>query len=83
MNNTLDRAQGSLVGVGIGDALGAPLEFMTKQEIRQIHGYVAEMIGGGVWEISPGQVTDDTNMTIAVARGILTDHQNPVMSNRQ
>ena len=46
-NKDKNRILGALFGVAIGDALGAPLEFMNAREIRQKHGTVAEMIGGG------------------------------------
>ena len=58
-------------GVAVGDALGAPLEFMTAEEIRRRYGGpVTEMIGGGWLSVEPGEVTDDTQMTLAVAEGI-------------
>lgn len=80
MKDILARVRGSLVGVGIGDALGATLEFMTKDEIKHIYGLHTELLGGGYWDLSPGEVTDDTAMTIAVAQGILADSTNPVLS---
>lgn len=62
--------KGSLYGVAVGDALGAPLEFMSASEIKNKHGYVTEMIGGGWLNVRPGEITDDTQMTLAVAEGI-------------
>lgn len=70
-NARYDRIRGALYGVAIGDALGGPLEFMTAEEIQQKHGRVTEMIGGGWLSLEPGQTTDDTDMTLAVAGGIL------------
>ena len=68
---TINRYEGALLGVAVGDALGAPLEFMTAEQIRQKHaGEVTEMIGGGWLSVEPGEVTDDTQMTLAVAEGI-------------
>lgn len=80
MEDILTRVRGSLIGVGIGDALGATLEFMTKDEIKHKYGFHTELLGGGHWNLSPGEVTDDTAMTIAVSRGILSDPDNPVLS---
>ncbi len=80
MEHILTRVRGSLVGVGIGDALGGTLEFMTKEDINLQYGVHTELIGGGHWDLSPGEVTDDTAMTIAVAQGILSDPDNPVLS---
>lgn len=36
------------------------------------------IIGGGCWGLLPGEATDDTMMTIAVAEGILDNPENPV-----
>ena len=75
-----ERILGALFGVAVGDALGAPLEFMTEQEIEEQHGYVHDMIGGGWLDVKPGEVTDDTQMTIAVAEGIIDNPRSPVES---
>lgn len=67
----LCRSRAVLLGVAAGDALGAPVEFMTGSEIAAKFGRLAEMTGGGWLRLKPGQVTDDTEMTLCVARGIL------------
>ena len=73
-----EKIFGALFGVAVGDALGAPLEFMSEGQIKSKHGLVTEMIGGGWLNLSPGEITDDTQMTIAVAKGILEDPANPI-----
>lgn len=73
-----NQIKGALYGVAVGDALGAPLEFMSAEEIRQRHGHVSEMIGGGWLNVRPGEITDDTQMTLCVARGILAAPEAPV-----
>ena len=73
-----NKVKGALYGVAIGDALGAPLEFMSAEQIQKRHGKVTEMIGGGWLNVKPGEVTDDTQMTIAVAEGILDCPNDPV-----
>lgn len=74
----LDRIKGGLYGVAIGDALGGTTEFMSIKEIRETHGYLTEIVGGGVWRLQPGEVTDDTMMTLCVADGILLNPGGPV-----
>lgn len=69
----MDRYEGAMIGVAVGDALGAPLEFMSAGEIARMHGTVREMIGGGWLDVEPGEVTDDTQMTLAVAEGIVAE----------
>ena len=77
--NKKDRIRGALYGVAVGDALGAPLEFMTAEEILSKYGApVREMVGGGWLSVVPGEVTDDTQMTLAVAEGIIENPENPI-----
>lgn len=68
--SNLDRFRGCLLGGAVGDALGAPVEFMSRIEIigrfggpgitRYVHAY------GGL-----GNITDDTQMTLFTAEGLL------------
>ncbi|MCM3631157.1 ADP-ribosylglycohydrolase family protein [Paenibacillus glycanilyticus] len=73
-----NRILGGLFGVAVGDALGGTTEFMSEAEIRLEYGWLEEIIGGGVWELEAGEITDDTAMTIAVARGILQNPGDPI-----
>ena len=76
-----DRIRGALYGVAVGDALGAPLEFMEAEEIQKKYGKaVCEMVGGGWLNVAPGEITDDTQMTIAVAEGIVESPKSPIIS---
>jgi ADP-ribosyl-[dinitrogen reductase] hydrolase len=65
------RARASLLGLAIGDALGATVEFMTASEIRSQHGVHRKLTGGGWLRLKPGQVTDDTQMSLCIARSIV------------
>lgn len=71
------KVRGAMYGVAIGDALGAPLEFMSAESIKLQHGIVREMIGGGWLNVKPGEITDDTQMTLCVAHGIEEAPENP------
>ena len=73
----LDRIKGSLFGLATGDALGATLEFMNREEIHQKYGVFKDITGGGWLNLEPGECTDDTAMTLAVAMGILDNPNNP------
>lgn len=64
------RSRAVLLGGAIGDALGATTEFMKPDRIRETIGVHREITGGGWLKLSPGQVTDDTEMTLCVARAI-------------
>jgi ADP-ribosyl-[dinitrogen reductase] hydrolase len=67
----LDRALGAYLGLAIGDALGATVEFLTAAEIRKDYGVHTRMIGGGWLKLKPGQVTDDTELALAVGRAMV------------
>jgi ADP-ribosyl-[dinitrogen reductase] hydrolase len=66
-----DRALAAFLGLAVGDALGATVEFMTRQEIAAQYGVHRKMIGGGWLRLAPGQVTDDTEMALALGRSLL------------
>jgi ADP-ribosylglycohydrolase/protein-tyrosine phosphatase len=66
----LSRIRGCLLGGAVGDALGAPVEFLSLGEIR------AKFGPDGVREYAPaygrlGAITDDTQMTLFTAEGLL------------
>jgi ADP-ribosyl-[dinitrogen reductase] hydrolase len=66
-----DRALGAYLGLAIGDALGATVEFMTPREIRHQYGVHDKIVGGGWLKLKAGQVTDDTEMSLALGRAII------------
>lgn len=68
--DVLARARGAFLGLAAGDALGAPVEFLTAAEIRAERGRQTEMTGGGWLRLAPGRFTDDTEMARCVARAI-------------
>ena len=76
--DVLARAEAAYLGLALGDALGATVEFMTPREIahRFAHagGVHREITGGGWLHLKPGQVTDDTGMALALGDAILAHH---------
>jgi len=66
-----DRARAAFVGMAVGDALGATVEFLTTQEIQAKYGVFQNIIGGGWLRLKPGQVTDDTEMALCIGRAIV------------
>jgi ADP-ribosyl-[dinitrogen reductase] hydrolase len=71
------RARASLLGAAVGDALGAPLEFLTQSEISARHGRLTKMVGGGWLNLRAGQVTDDTEMSLCLARSLVAGTWSP------
>lgn len=73
----IDKIRGGIFGVAVGDALGATLEQMTQEDILEIYGRHTEITGGGWLSLKPGEFTDDTRMTLAVAQGLITNSGDP------
>jgi len=71
LEEILDRARAAFIGMAIGDALGASVEFLTASEIAEKYGTFRNIVGGGWLRLKPGQVTDDTEMALCIARAIL------------
>jgi ADP-ribosyl-[dinitrogen reductase] hydrolase len=67
----VSRARAAFIGLAIGDALGAPVEFMTAGEIEAKYGILKEIVGGGWLRLKPGKVTDDTEMSLCIARALV------------
>jgi ADP-ribosylglycohydrolase len=67
VNPELDRYRGALLGLAVGDALGAPLEFMRPGTFDP----VSEMLGGGPHGLMPGEWTDDTSMALCLAESLI------------
>ena len=65
------RAMGAYLGLAIGDALGATVEFLTPREIQHQYRVHRDIIGGGWLRLRKGQVTDDTAMSLALGDSIL------------
>lgn len=66
-----DRVLGAYLGLAVGDALGATVEFMTPREIQSEYGQHDTIRGGGWLKLQRGQVTDDTTMALALGEAIL------------
>ena len=67
MVDFLSRARGALVGLAVGDALGTTNEFQPAGSFEPI----TDMVGGGVFDLEPGQWTDDTSMALCLADSLL------------
>ena len=65
------KAKAVFLGVALGDALGATTEFMTPAEITGKYKVHKEIRGGGWLGLKPGHVTDDTEMSLAIAHALV------------
>ncbi|MHC1599697.1 MAG: ADP-ribosylglycohydrolase family protein [Candidatus Methanospirareceae archaeon] len=56
---------GALIGTAVGDALGAPVEGWSMEQVRSAYSE------GNGWKMSYGRYTDDTEMMIGVAESLI------------
>lgn len=63
----VDRYTGCLLGLACGDAVGTTLEFKPRGSFESI----TDMIGGGPFNLEPGQWTDDTSMALCLAESLI------------
>jgi len=83
MRELFDRALGAYLGLAIGDALGATVEFMRPREIQLQYGVHREITGGGWLRLARGQVTDDTTMCLALGSALLAGGADALRSHAQ
>src|SRR5689334_13706353 len=65
-NQMNDRRRGALIGLAVGDALGAAVEFCSPGSFVPVIGYRA----GGPHGLAAGEWTDDTSTALALAESI-------------
>lgn len=65
------QIKSALFGVAIGDALGVPVEFKSREAILQ--NMVTDMIGYGTYNQPPGTFSDDSSMTFCLAEALTND----------
>ncbi|CAF1475061.1 unnamed protein product [Adineta ricciae] len=68
-----DKVIGCLLGLAIGDALGASVEFRPHEYL--VENPVIDLQGGGTWGLQAGQWTDDTSMALCLASSLLTQRR--------
>ena len=68
------KIAGALAGVAIGDAMGMPSEFMTREEIRSIYGRIEGFCPPHPRHMhvamEAGRITDDTEQTLAIIEAL-------------
>ncbi len=75
----LDRAYGALVGGAIGDAMGMPASFFTREKMKTTYGYIQDFVSPEAesqnyhGDLEAGEITDDTMESIIISE-ILIKH---------
>mgnify|MGYP003832546469 CR=1 FL=1 len=62
-----DKFRGSIIGLTIGDVLGAPIEFKSPGTFEPVD----DIIGGGAFDLEPGQWTDDTSLALCLSQSLI------------
>lgn len=73
MSMDRDRALGALLGLAVGDALGTTYEFERLEQPPYpalATGPATDVVGAGPFDLAPGQVTDDTQLAVCLARSL-------------
>jgi ADP-ribosylglycohydrolase len=68
-----EYARGGLLGLAVGDALGTSFEFERIDQPAYpllATGPATDVVGGGPFDLAAGQVTDDTQLAVCLARSL-------------
>lgn len=69
-NIRIDKAKGILLGLHVGDSLGASLEFCDPRDITDLQ---TDIIGGGPFDWDIGEATDDTQLMIMILESLVAN----------
>lgn len=78
---TLEQIKSVMIGHAIGDALGVPVEFCSRDYLQKHP--VTDMLGYGTYPVPAGAWSDDTSMSLATLDALIknTVDYNDVMDN--
>jgi len=65
--NPVERFRGCLLGLAVGDAVGTAVEFRQRGTFEPL----TDMVGGGPFNLRPGQWTDDTSMALCLGTSLV------------
>ena len=63
------KSNNGIIGFTIGDALGVPAEFKSREELKSYP--ITDMIGNGTHNVPAGTWSDDTSMTLATVNSLI------------
>lgn len=78
-NKNFKQIKSALFGVAVGDALGVPVEFNSRETIAQ--NPVTDMIGYGTYNLPKGTWSDDTSLTLCLAEALTQEFDLQVIGN--
>lgn len=68
----IEKIKGALFGLAVGDALGVPVEFSTRERLKVIP--ITGITGYGTWNQPPGTWSDDSSLAFCLAEGLTHDY---------
>ncbi len=69
MKSLFESVQGGIFGVAIGDALGVPVEFKSREYLTK--NPVTDFLGYMCWNQPPGTWSDDTSLTLCLTDSLV------------
>ncbi len=69
MKSMLDRLKGGILGAAIGDALGVPVEFKSREYLKNEP--VTDYMGYMCWNQPPGTWSDDSSLTLCLVDSLI------------
>lgn len=66
-----DKVHGAMLGLAVGDAIGVPAEFKSREEMRKHP--ILGVTGYGTWKQPPGTWSDDTSMAMCLMEALTTE----------
>ena len=73
------KIKSALFGVAVGDALGVPVEFKSRERIAK--NPVSDMMGFDTYYMPPGTWSDDSSLTFCLAEALTHDFDINVIAN--
>ncbi len=67
----MDGFEAAILGLAIGDALGMPVEGLTREQIKSFYGEVRDFLPSPFGDLAAGEWTDDTEQMLVLAESIL------------
>lgn len=70
----------TLFGLAVGDALGVPVEFKSREEISRHP--VTDMVGYGTYNLPPGTWSDDSSLAFCLAEALTQDFDITIIAGK-
>ncbi|MFT3682494.1 MAG: ADP-ribosylglycohydrolase family protein [Ferruginibacter sp.] len=68
----INKIKGALFGLAVGDALGVPVEFKSREDLKRFP--VKGMTGYGSWNQPPGTWSDDSSLAFCLAESLVNGY---------